>query len=185
LIRFLDLDVVETIAVAGILLEDLCYCVVSAVQDLSWYASQLLAPLAPPIDVRATAATALHVGLASATLLGAAWSAEQPWLPTWRAAGFSEEVPAVRFAPLGLTAVLDGYSVELSWLNNDQGEAYVVYRAIESGGPYVALAEVHDTSFTDAPESLGQFFYTVRPLADASEGDRPRMEVRVDLVPTH
>jgi hypothetical protein len=56
--------------------------------------------------------------------------------------------------------------VQLAWTDYPGAASYNVYRGTISGGPYLKVANVATTSFTDSPGGLDQvYYYVVRPAA--------------------
>ena len=75
-------------------------------------------------------------------------------------------------APAGLTAMLSGNRVALSWAASSGAENYNVKRAFTSRGPYMTIAlAVTDTNYTDSAYYTGaSYYYGVAGVGSGVEG---------------
>ncbi|MEO6475629.1 TIM-barrel domain-containing protein [Luteolibacter sp.] len=81
-------------------------------------------------------------------------------------------LPALPAAPTGLSATASGAGISLSWTGPAEGTVYHVQRALQSGGPYVTIANpVIGTSFVDTDVEAGNtYYYVVSAINAAGEG---------------
>jgi FtsP/CotA-like multicopper oxidase with cupredoxin domain len=68
-------------------------------------------------------------------------------------------------APSGVTAVLNGTDVDVTWTDNSNNETYfTIFRSVSLDGPWVKAGTVKSdlpTTFTDSPPESGTYYYMV------------------------
>lgn len=81
-------------------------------------------------------------------------------------------LPALPAAPTGLSATANGAGISLSWTGPTEGTVYHVQRALQSGGPYIDIANpVAGTSYVDtAVEAGNTYYYVVSAINATGEG---------------
>lgn len=81
-------------------------------------------------------------------------------------------LPALPAAPTGLSATANVAGISLSWTGPTEGTVYHVQRALQSGGPYVTIANpVIGTSHVDTEVEAGNtYYYVVSAINAAGEG---------------
>lgn len=90
-----------------------------------------------------------------------------------------DPVPPAR--PSGLSAVLSGGKVLLSWWGSADATHYLVQRAASPGGPFTDVAQVTDPrTFTDAP-APGSWHYRISAVTP--QGERPGADTLRVAVP--
>jgi len=89
--------------------------------------------------------------------------------PSFGTLTFSLDPAAAGTPPSGLTAVLAGAKVLLSWWGSAYASSYQVKRAASPSGPFAAVASVTDPrTYTDAPGD-GVWYYTVTAIDTSGE----------------
>jgi outer membrane protein assembly factor BamB len=81
-------------------------------------------------------------------------------------------------APTGLAATAIGANrIDLSWNPEPTATGYNIYRATTSGGPYVPLASVSSTSYSDLSASGGTtYYYTITSVSSGGCESTPSSE---------
>jgi hypothetical protein len=81
-------------------------------------------------------------------------------------------LPVLPAAPTGLSATAKNGAISLSWTGPAEGTVYHVQRALQSGGPYVTIANpVIGTIHTDTGVEAGNtYYYVVAAINAAGEG---------------
>jgi fibronectin type 3 domain-containing protein len=96
--------------------------------------------------------------------------------------------PAPPAAPAGLTAIVVGSQVALSWAASSGAISYNVKRATVSGGPYAPVTNVTTTNYTDIGLVNGMtYYYVVSALNTAGESanSAPASATTPALPPPH
>lgn len=76
-------------------------------------------------------------------------------------------------APTGLTATLGYAQVNLNWTASWGATSYSVKRALVSGGPYITIASVTNTSYLDAGLTNATYFYVASAVNSSGESPSP------------
>lgn len=95
---------------------------------------------------------------------------------------FDETAPAI---PTNLTAVGGDGEISLEWDDNAEVdlEEYNVYRADDSGGPYIKIATVTDSEYVDTGLTNGEAYYYVVTAVDDSDNESGNSD-EVSATPT-
>ncbi len=82
-------------------------------------------------------------------------------------------------APTGLTAMVDGTTVELSWTANPEADiaSYTVARAADPGGPYAPIATVTTPQHSDDTAPIGVSWYRVTATDTSANESGPSAAV--------
>jgi fibronectin type 3 domain-containing protein len=81
----------------------------------------------------------------------------------------STTIPSV---PTGVSATVNGTSVNISWNSVSGATAYFVYRSSSDGVPYTQIQSTSSTTATDASPLEGLNYYKVTAANAAGESDR-------------
>jgi endoglucanase len=67
--------------------------------------------------------------------------------------------PTPPYVPASLTAMVTNWNVGLTWTASTNTTSYNVKRAVTYGGPYIVIANVTTTNYTDTSLANGQIYY--------------------------